>query len=756
VLAHSGGGTQRFSIKVDTGVLKVGVFDGSTLDSVSGAITAGYHEVVASWNGVDTLTVTLDGVAQVGTDAPNYNNDNTIGGNGSALFFTGQIYEVAISEGGTPTHKWSGANDWEDQVGSNDGTRQATPEFTNVLEADTAGEDLFDQPISFVGAAAPDAQLFTGGSANFVAANSNRVENFSVTLDGDFTIGFRAISFPAGSFVTGRSTANGLLINNFGAGTIRVFILGSLYSLTGFSSDLSGKHIMISRQGSSLFGFEDGVPVSGNPVGVTSLPTSFNYIFREATTEYSGQIKDFFVIDGYGAGYEPASAYNEVVNKPYNFVKWCNETPQCVLAFPFADGSYIQNSVVLDVSGNGNHGLYKSASTTDEAVNNLGYGFQTALHGWSQHTRFTGTGVDYVQLSGSPLASYKDRNYEIRAKVYPALGDSSIFYFNASGVDRVGLFWDASESAFIAAKYDGGYTRVQAPGNLKEINEVVITGTSGGGFDITVNGAGSSAAVDLPLTTGTANTIGLTTGFGNFVGFITELEVYDDGVLSSSYDTKTWEDVTGSIEGTITGTLLNILVPALSPDATTDVLGETVKRPWKEGLFNITGLQGTTIPVVVIDGYLGQRTTVYAGLVRRSGNTAKLAGTRNTGAGTNIKEAAADGAIQVFIEDDSGGAPSSASLSSILEASDWSFYAIEIDPTGFVQGYKGTPTTPVSVGASAQIGEAPGVGGSDDAFISDADGSDVGSEYSQLIFANAPISLTDLEKLNQHFIKSIP
>ena len=630
------------------------------------------------------------------------------------------------------------------------------------------GNDIDGTPIAaFTGAAAPDVQLFTGGGISCTAANLDHVvtPNYS---DSNLTFSFwvDVSSLTAFEYYLG-GNATGSYLTYLGSGEWRIRFASSLMNFSGFST--SGWHmISFTADDTTVTMYEDGVEIDS--LARAGTLTSFNYLARRASDYSSIDFTDTFISSTIWT--QPQLL--ELYNNPNKFVDICRADAGMFYAYDFNQGAYPDGAPVIDVSGSGNHGVV-SAGAGDIAVNNLEIGSQTALHGWNVYDKFTDVGlVPYgINLSYIPEIE-SDQSWTIRGR---ALWDGD-------AQTHKNLFDNGlnANSEFVTIGMRGNNFTVNHHDNASTFTNLIgrfvsITGYENKWFDfvVTYDGSATSGGYTITLTFDdgtiltdtndvTAEVRGYQTGSASisngdingreWTGFIAYIQI--DGLHRWEQGTG-WVDSIGSNDGTpVNSPLYQIIMPAISDTGTTDIQGITVARPWKVGLLNFAGLISTSQMRIPYVAGIKSRTNAYFIMqVGKTSTTAFVLDGRNGGPGINILSNTND--INLQIEDDSGGAQTTAALTNLLSGlgeGGVSVFCANVSPNGFVEGYAGDDDEAM-VFVISDSSEDVGITGSDSIDFGKSSLGNFDIAIVPLIF-HKQLTLAEQEKLKTYVLKSNP
>lgn len=445
-------------------------------------------------------------------------------------------------------------------------------------------------------------KLRSGGGISFDSLNEDCIDcQFSESLNTSQPISFYAWikkTSSTDSFIIGQQDGSS---NNFKGIAFQVrndnvlrFIIRldasniiNVETVTTLSND-NWYHVAVTYDGSLsangvniyINGVIEAKSIINDNIGLSS-DISTNSNMAVGVQDISGSKGAFFDGTIKDVGYFLSELSDIEVN--YIFEN-ANILPISKLHYSFAEGSILNNSIVLDYSGNGNHGIFSTvaAGSYDAAVNDSEEGLQSSLHSFSLYKRFLEGQANFT----SPL--YLSGDFDISLSLIPNDNDLS------SGINP----WILQGSGFELRIYDGrlrfGYLgtpsisfksyNVFSLGPDKLYNIRCIKS----GDNLTVTCEESSFDQTLSWITPDGITINRVSNTnGSFEGVFISFSL-DESLKIYGHNFK---DTIGSNDAIVDGTFGVTRVLSINPSSDTDFFGSPTEYSWVEGVFNFNGSQ---------------------------------------------------------------------------------------------------------------------------------------------------------------------
>ena len=417
---------------------------------------------------------------------------------------------------------------------------------------------------------APDLKLFSGRGIDFDSANDDYVSipNLVLTAGVYTIIGY----MPAGvsnRFMIGSSSNNSFFLDtNFAALQLNGSSDRYVWSFPG--GDLTNTqtyHVAIIVNGSTADLYINGAKQtqdanSGNPetidLTISQISSSNSDGVFSGILLFNSILSEDRILD--------------YCNNPNSLIEYA-QADGAERAYPLMEGYYPNGGVVLDYSGNEQHGAFSSvaAGSYDASVNDIDFGYQSGLSGLSTYD-INESGNGYVDL-GSNVTITNGEYIEVKLLhlKHPDVqrrlidgGSPSAYFFRVEQTSKIqvranfGTVFNSSDSL-----------------NLNEINIVRIT-RNASDLTITINGTDESFArnEDFPIDQIFTDIAG--TGYN--CGILLEVDV--NGTVYRNKEK--WNGLTK------TGIPEFIQVFPTTPKGVVDLLASTIEA-WKDGKINLSG-----------------------------------------------------------------------------------------------------------------------------------------------------------------------
>jgi hypothetical protein len=457
----------------------------------------------------------------------------------------------------------------------------------------------------------------------------------------------------------------------------------------------------------------------------------------------------------------------DLYNNPNKFVELCRAN-NAVLAYDCNQGVIEDGGVLIDSSGNNNHGACYGVNIG--ATNNESVGSQPVTHGWSLYKKFTGTIGDTVDiLTNANLFTSGIDNATMEfdfqfLDVSGASSDKNVF-FNPSGDVGSPFILVSDSGSFTAGNHtvgvgdptvtiDGGAT-VTSRGDLwSKIGDLSPHTARIVGIDFTLDN-GWNNGIEL-------NGYGLASNFtlSNIIISEIRIDLNSDGNWDHIYNGRKYnfKDSVGSDIPVVTPSQDVILVPAIKDSGAEDIFGNTVTRPWKEGLLNFTPFAHDGIQLGSAVGELDA--SMYTGVLlyknyADENDSSRLFQTRAAGEGITWRLNTGDfvsffNEKGAFFSDDSNKNFTGDDTPAVIA------FTLESDAT--LSFYDGDESTAMALDnfSPASVGTAVGQGTVVARIGSQSGSEEISNLVGGFLLFNNKKTLAELETLRKYIIKLIP
>jgi hypothetical protein len=564
-------------------------------------IDAGYHTVRFKWDGVSTYLAYIDGILQTTTASgtPAVVNMPVFQVGGARAYyglFSGVISNITLRDAsGVVTSQWNGYGntdaDWIDQVGSNDGTVNGSPE--NLLiprdESDPTN-DIDGNPLQYSGSVYPRRPEYRNSYAASFDGLNDYVEIPAQVLSHNqawsIEVDFKFLATPTYRTLYGEG--------NSATGTpqINLGILGTHTQLDLFWRSDNNTTIL----NEALFPV-----VSGNQyiVKVTFDGVDEVTVWKDGVITHTFTITPLVTtVDRATFGALGRSGVGSFSNAEFFHVK-TTQGGSTVGEYTLTEGA---GDTAHDISGNGNHGTINNASTGTEGA---GFwagridGEANALNnnnGFSKRMLFDGVN-DEVELPDDAFNTQSSGYIEADVLCVGG-GNYTVFGVASSNTSNQILSMQILTTNKIRIGYGGanfveGTTvltsgvryRIKWESNgtewkiyidgVEETTTVTTGSNTGQWFDEITSGSTRYSVGLLPRSSGDSSI---------FKGTVYDLIINNGTADIASYNgygntDSDWTDQVGSNNGTVNGSPALLRIPADTSDPTKDVFGDTLTNP---------------------------------------------------------------------------------------------------------------------------------------------------------------------------------